>query len=106
PPDGGGDPLRRDDAQGRNRDRRRRRGDAGRGRTPAAAVARAVTVSDFDPFDPAQSRDAWDLLRALRRDTPVATVHGGMRYVTRHDAARATFRDTESFSNALGMKAP
>ncbi|MCU1468701.1 MAG: cytochrome [Actinomycetia bacterium] len=60
----------------------------------------------FDPFDAAQSRDAWDVLRELRADGPVATIAGGLRYVTRHAEARAVLRDTGTFSNASGMKAP
>ena len=60
----------------------------------------------FDPFDASQSRDAWELLRQLRTEGPVATIAGGMRYVTRHAEARAVLRDTTTFSNASGMKAP
>jgi cytochrome P450 len=60
----------------------------------------------FDPFDAAQSRDAWRLLARLREETPVATIANGMRYVTRHDDARAVLRDAVSFSNASGLKAP
>ncbi len=60
----------------------------------------------FDPFDPAQSRDAWDLLRELRNAGPLATVAGDLRYVTRHAEARAVLRDNETFSNASGLKAP
>ncbi len=53
----------------------------------------------FDPFDPAQSRDAWPLLKELRDEGPVATVAGGLRYVTRHSEARGVLRDTATFSN-------
>jgi cytochrome P450 len=60
----------------------------------------------FDPFDPAKSRDAWDELANLRAEGPLATVAGGLRYVTRHAEARGVLRDTETFSNASGMKAP
>ena len=60
----------------------------------------------FDPFDPAQSRDAWDLLSELRAEGPLVEISNGMQYVTRHADARAVLRDTEHFSNASGMKAP
>ena len=60
----------------------------------------------FDPFDATQSRDAWAVLKALRDEGPLATVAGGLRYVTRYDEARAALRDTATFSNATGMKAP
>jgi cytochrome P450 len=60
----------------------------------------------FDPFDAAVSRDAWALLADLRDDGPLATVAGGLRYVTRHAEARAVLRDTATFSNASGLKAP
>ena len=60
----------------------------------------------FDPFDAERSRDAWAELARLREAGPVATVAGGLRYVTRYAEARAVLRDTEIFSNASGMKAP
>jgi cytochrome P450 len=60
----------------------------------------------FDPFDAAVSRDAWPLLAELRDDGPLATVAGGLRYITRHAEARAVLRDTATFSNASGLKAP
>jgi cytochrome P450 len=60
----------------------------------------------FDPFDPTQSRDAWELLAELRAEAPVVDIANGMRYVTRYEAARAVLRDTTKFSNASGMKAP
>jgi cytochrome P450 len=60
----------------------------------------------FDPFDAARSRDAWIELQQLRHDGPVATLAGGLRYVTRYAEARAVLRDTETFSNASGLKAP
>ncbi len=63
-------------------------------------------AEEFNPFDPAQSRDAWKLLKAMRDETPVATIANGMRYVTRHADARDVLRDTDHFSNASGMKAP
>jgi cytochrome P450 len=62
-------------------------------------------ASEFDPFNDG-SRDAWELLRALRAAGPVATVAGGMAYVARHLECRQVLRDTASFSNASGMKAP
>jgi cytochrome P450 len=60
----------------------------------------------FDPFDPGQAQRAWPLLKELRRQGPVAPIAGGMHYVTRHAECRGVLRDTESFSNASGMKAP
>jgi cytochrome P450 len=60
----------------------------------------------FDPFDPAQSRDAWPQLERMRASAPVVDIANGMRYVTRHAEARDVLRDTANFSNASGMKAP
>ena len=54
----------------------------------------------FDPFDATQSRDAWAVLKALRDEGPLATVAGGLRYITRYEEARAALRDTVTFSNA------
>jgi cholest-4-en-3-one 26-monooxygenase len=67
--------------------------------------ARMTDASEFDPFAPG-AQDAWPLLRSLREAAPVATVTGGMPYVTRWSECRAVLRDTTSFSNASGMKAP
>ncbi len=63
-------------------------------------------TSTFDPFEPGEAQNAWPLLAELRKAGPVAAVAGGMHYVTQHEACRAVMRDTESFSNASGMKAP
>ncbi len=71
----------------------------------APAIASGIATA-FDPFDPGQAQDAWPLLAELRRATPVATISGGLRYVTRYAACRAVLRDVESFSNASGFKAP
>ena len=61
-------------------------------------------ASEFDPFGGGQ--DAWPLLRELRARSAVATVAGDLPYVTRWSECRAVMRDTTSFSNASGMKAP
>jgi cytochrome P450 len=63
-------------------------------------------AEDFNPFEPGQAQRAWPLLARLRREGPVAPIAGGMHYVTRHAECREALRDTESFSNASGMKAP
>jgi cytochrome P450 len=63
-------------------------------------------MTAFDPFDPEQAHSSWDLLAELRTAGPVAPISGGMQYVTRHEECRAVLRDTESFSNASGFKAP
>ncbi len=72
-------------------------------RRPAIASGIATT---FDPFDAGQAQQAWPLLAELRDETPVADIAGGMRYVTRYEACRATLRDVTAFSNASGFKAP
>ena len=60
----------------------------------------------FDPFDPGQAHDAWTLLAHLRNESAVVEIAKGMRYVTRHAECRDVLRDTATFSNASGMKAP
>jgi len=60
----------------------------------------------FNPFEPGQAQRAWPLLAQLRKEGPVAPIAGEMHYVTRHAECREALRDTESFSNASGMKAP
>ena len=60
----------------------------------------------FDPFDPGQAHDAWPLLARMRSESPVVEIANGMQYVTRHAECRDVLRDTDTFSNASGMKAP
>ncbi|MEX0666403.1 MAG: cytochrome P450 [Acidimicrobiia bacterium] len=60
----------------------------------------------FNPFDAEQVQDAWPLLAELRKEGPVASISGGMHYVTRHAECQAVLRDTTSFSNASGLKEP
>ncbi len=60
----------------------------------------------FDPFDADRAEPPWELLAELRGDAPVVSIAGGMRYVTTHSACRAVLRDSDSFSNATGFKAP
>jgi cytochrome P450 len=60
----------------------------------------------YDPFDPPPADEQLELLTRLRAEAPVVDIASGMRYVTRHEECRAMLRDTQSFSNATGMKAP
>jgi cytochrome P450 len=60
----------------------------------------------FNPFDAEQAQGAWPLLAELRAEGPVASIAGGMHYVTRHAECEAVLRDTTAFSNASGMKEP
>jgi cytochrome P450 len=60
----------------------------------------------FDPFDADQVQAAWPLLSELRSETPLAPLADGMHYITRHADCRAVLRDTTSYSNARGFKAP
>jgi cytochrome P450 len=68
-------------------------------------VASVEMAKTFDPFDAEQVQAAWPLLEELRRETPVADLEDGMRYVTRFDECRAVLRDTTALSNARGFKA-
>ncbi|HEY8217611.1 MAG TPA: cytochrome P450 [Acidimicrobiia bacterium] len=60
----------------------------------------------FNPFDADQVQHAWPLLAELRKRSAVASIEGGMHYVTRHAECRAVLRDVASFSNASGFKQP
>jgi cytochrome P450 len=60
----------------------------------------------FDPFDPPPADEQLTLLARMREQAPVVDIASGMRYVTRHEGCRDVLRDTHSFSNATGMKAP
>jgi hypothetical protein len=66
----------------------------------------ATAEESFNPFDADQVQDAWPLLAELRANGPVASIAGGMHYVTRHAECQAVLRDATSFSNASGMKEP
>ncbi len=60
----------------------------------------------FDPFNPPPADEQLALLKRMRDEAPVVDIASGMRYVTRHEDCRDVLRDTQSFSNATGMKAP
>ena len=60
----------------------------------------------FDPFNPPPADEAVGILARMRGDSPVVDIADGMRYVTRHAECRDVLRDTATFSNASGMKAP
>jgi cytochrome P450 len=60
----------------------------------------------FDPFNPPPADQQLALLARLRDEAPVVDIASGMRYVTRLAECRDVLRDTQSFSNATGMKAP
>jgi cytochrome P450 len=60
----------------------------------------------FDPFNPPPADEQLELLTRMRAEAPVVDIASGMRYVTRHEECREMLRDTHSFSNATGMKAP
>ena len=66
----------------------------------------ATAEESFNPFDAEQVQHAWPLLAELRANGPVASISGGMHYVTRHAECQAVLRDATSFSNASGMKEP
>jgi cytochrome P450 len=74
-------------------------------KTGGAGTLRRM-ATEFNPFEPGQAQRAWPLLEKLRREGAVAPISSGMHYVTRHAECRAVLRETESFSNASGMKAP
>jgi cytochrome P450 len=60
----------------------------------------------FDPFNPPPADEQLALLAGMREQAPVVDIASGMRYVTRLAECREVLRDTQSFSNATGMKAP
>jgi cytochrome P450 len=60
----------------------------------------------FDPFNPPPAEEQLALLARMRDEAPVVDIASGMRYVTRLAECREMLRDTQSFSNATGMKAP
>jgi cytochrome P450 len=60
----------------------------------------------FDPFNPPPADEQQALLTRMRAEAPVVDIASGMRYVNRHEECRDVLRDTQSFSNATGMKAP
>jgi len=60
----------------------------------------------FDPFDTEQVQAAWPLLEELRRAGPVAALNDNMDYITRYEPCKRVMRDTVTFSNASGFKAP
>jgi cytochrome P450 len=63
-------------------------------------------TNTFDPFDAEQVQAAWPLLEEMRQRASLVALADGMQYVTRYDECRTVLRDTTSFSNARGFKAP
>jgi cytochrome P450 len=63
-----------------------------------------VSELDFDVFDPVQTHDMWDLMRAFRQQAPVARIQGNFVYVARYEDARRVLRDEQTFSNVGGMR--
>ncbi|MCH2172772.1 cytochrome P450 [Myxococcota bacterium] len=58
----------------------------------------------FDPFDPNQTQDMWPLMAEFRRQSPVARMPNGFVYVSRYGDTETVLRDSETFSNAGGMR--
>ena len=58
----------------------------------------------FDPFDADQTQDMWPLMAEFRRRRPVAHMPGGFVYVSRYRDTERVLRDSETFSNAGGMR--
>jgi len=58
----------------------------------------------FDPFDAEQTQDMWGLMAEFRRRRPVAHMPGGFVYVSRYRDTEQVLRDSETFSNAGGMR--
>ncbi len=59
----------------------------------------------FNPFDPADVHDMWQLTARLRRADPVSRPSPGTVYVARFADCRAVLRDRDRFSNAQGFRA-
>lgn len=59
----------------------------------------------FNPFDPADVHEMWELTAALRRERPVSRPFPGTVYVARYEDCRQVLRNREDFSNAQGFRA-
>jgi len=58
----------------------------------------------FDPFDASQTQDMWGLMAEFRRRQPVAHMPSGFVYVSRYRETEQVLRDSETYSNAGGMR--
>ena len=63
-----------------------------------------MTSLDFDVFDPLQTHDMWDRMRAFRKVGAVVPIQGDFVYVSRYDEVREILRDEETYSNVGGMR--
>lgn len=63
-----------------------------------------MTMLDFDVFDPLQTHDMWDRMRAFRKAGAVVPIQGDFVYVSRYDEVREILRDEETYSNVGGMR--
>ena len=59
----------------------------------------------FDPFDPADVHNMWELTAGLRETAPVSRPSPGTVYVARFEDCRSVLRDREHFSSAQGFRA-
>lgn len=66
--------------------------------------AAAANPYAFDPFDPRQTQDQWELHARMRREAPVTRPRSGFVYVARYADLKRVFRDAESFSSREGFR--
>ncbi len=66
----------------------------------------AASPFAFDPFDPAQTQNQWELLARLRREAPVSRPMPGFVYLARYADVKEAFRDAETFSSREGFRGP
>ncbi len=59
----------------------------------------------FNPFDPADVHDMWELTARLRVQEPVSRPFPGTVYVARFEDCRAVLRDRDRFSSGQGFRA-
>jgi len=65
----------------------------------------AASPYAFDPFDPQQTQDQWDLLARLRREAPVSRPLPGFVYLARYHDVMGAFKDAATFSSREGFRA-
>jgi cytochrome P450 len=66
----------------------------------------AASSTAFDPFDPKQTQNQWELLARLRREAPVSRPMPGFVYLARYADVKEGFRDAETFSSREGFRSP
>ncbi len=71
---------------------------------PTMSNQQTSDVPAFDPTNPADAREPYEALQALRERCPVTEPLPGVKFVVRHGDVSGVFRDWQTFSSRMGLR--